>query len=82
MDEYLTLIYVMYRWIRLTVRRYGMLYVFLAERPRHAGVGRAVVRQAGDSWGRAHGESTGWNITTADIQAMMDEERTRELISV
>ncbi len=64
-------LYVLYRWARLTTRRYGLLYVAMSHRPRHAGVGRAP---RDTTWGRAHGASTGWNITTGDIMAMREKE--------
>lgn len=64
--------YIFCRWVRLTIRRYGAAYLVLRARPRHAGVGRGLREQ---SWGRAHGDSTGWNITTGDITAMLEKER-------
>lgn len=64
--------YVFCRWMRLTIRRYGTAYLVIRYRPRHAGVGRAIREQV---WGRAHGDSTGWNITTGDITAMLERER-------
>lgn len=78
MLAWLLRLYVYYRWARLTTRRYGLVYLVLSERPRHAACGRA--RDTG-TWGRAHGDSTGWNITTGDITAMLDKERERELIN-
>jgi hypothetical protein len=67
--------YVMCRWARLTIRRYGAAYLVIRYRPRHAGVGRADREQA---WGRAHGDSTGWNVTTQEIVTMLERERERE----
>jgi hypothetical protein len=64
--------YVFCRWARLTVRRYGAAYLLIRYRPRHAGVGRAPRDTA---WGRAHGESTGWNVTTQEIVLMLERER-------
>lgn len=70
-------IYVIYRWARLTTRQYGMLYLAMSpeKKPRHAACGRA---HRDTNWGRAHGESTGWNITTGEIVAMLAKERERE----
>lgn len=70
-------LYVFLRWVRLTTRRYGVTYLARTHRPRHAGVGRAP---RDTFWGRAHGDSTGWNITTGDIAAMVARER--ELVDV
>jgi hypothetical protein len=64
--------YVLCRWVRLTVRRYGTMYLVVRVRPRHAACGRA---ERDTNWGRAHGESTGWNITTGDITKMLEQER-------
>lgn len=64
--------YVLCRWVRLTTRRYGATYLVMRYRPRHAGVGRGA---RDTEWGRAHGDSTGWNITTGDITAMLEKER-------
>lgn len=68
--------YVLCRWIRLTIRRYGATYLMVKHRPRHAACGRAV---PGTNWGRAHGASTGWNITTGDITKMIEQEREASL---
>lgn len=69
--------YIWCRWARLTIRRYGTAYLVRSTRPRHAACGRAA---RDTNWGRAHGDSTGWNITTREIQLMLATERERMVI--
>jgi hypothetical protein len=64
--------YVWLRWARLTTRTYGMVYLMLRSRPRHAGVGRAL---PGTMWGRAHGASTGYNVRVPDLVRRLARER-------
>lgn len=45
------IVYVWFRWMVLTVRRYGWFSLTTGTRPRHAGVGHGTRRNA---FGRAH----------------------------
>jgi hypothetical protein len=64
--------YIAVRWVRLTVRRYGATYLVRTTRPRHAACGRAV---RDNRWDRAHGASTGWNVTSGELVALCERER-------
>lgn len=66
---------IIYRWARLTTRRYGLVYLVLRERPRHAAIGRSVMRPTG-----AHGSITGWNLPSGELVQTLRRER--ELVSV
>lgn len=71
--------YVVYRWARLTTRQYGLFYVVARDvpKPRHAAIGRGVVRDTGMHTGAI----TGWNLTTGDISAFLDAERQAALVN-
>lgn len=45
-------LYVFYRWVRLTTRRYGVRALFTSYRPRRAGTGRGIrIACRQHSWG-------------------------------
>jgi hypothetical protein len=48
----LTWVYVFYRWVRLTTRRYGVRALFTSYRPKRAGTRRGIRTScAQHSWG-------------------------------
>lgn len=65
-------LYVLYRYIRLTTRRYGLLYVAMRNKakPRHAAIGRGVARHMG-----LHGAVTGWNLPSGELVLALQSER-------
>jgi len=68
---------IIYRWARLTTRQYGLVYLALKERPRHARIGRSVARPSA-----AHGSVTGWNLPSGELVQMLRQERQeRELVN-
>lgn len=61
---------IIYRWARLTTRQYGLVYLVLRERPRHACIGRSVARPMA-----AHGSVTGWNLPSGELVQTLRRER-------
>jgi hypothetical protein len=71
-------LYVLYRWARLTTRQYGLFYLAARDvpKPRHAAIGRGVVRDTGQHTGAI----TGWNLTTGEILMFLEREREAVLV--
>lgn len=66
-------IYVFFRWVRLTTRRYGVAGLSGAvRRGRHAACGRA---QRVANHVRAHGAVTGYQLRACDLVATLRAER-------
>jgi hypothetical protein len=53
-------LYVGFRWVRLTTRRYGLVALFTSYRPKRAAIGHGVRM---NPLGRAHGD---WATVRAD----------------
>lgn len=65
-------LYVFFRWVRLTTRRYGLVGVSTVRRSKHAACGRAVRMTR---YARAHGAMTGYNLRASDLVATLRAER-------
>lgn len=65
-------LYIFFRWVRLTTRRYGLVYLASVRRSRHAACGRAArIRW----YVSAHGDVTGYNLMASDLIATLRAER-------
>lgn len=64
--------YILARWARLTVRRYGVNALVTGKRVRHAACGRGTRALM---WARAHGSATGYQLSVRDVLERLERER-------
>jgi hypothetical protein len=80
MLAYFLRLYVVFRYIRLTTRRYGLLALAMKNyRPRRAGVGHGI---RSNPFGRAHDRLSDASMDAMDLVRMVRLERSNDTTRV